>query len=82
MTMVALDAPRTKIVPTGSIEARWMVNEGDVSEVLKHAKKHPKMQALMKDQADDRLADEKRSAETARLEAAAKLSRLKAVGLG
>lgn len=82
MTMVALDAPREKVVPVGSIEARWMVNEGDVSEYLKGAKKHPKMQALMKREAEDRLADEKRSAETAKLEAAARLSRLKAVGLG
>jgi len=82
VTMVALDAPRRKVVPTGSIEARWMANEGDVSEYMKGAKKQPKMQALMEGQAEDRLADEKRSAETAKLEAAAKLSRLKAVGLG
>jgi len=81
MTMVALDAPRKKVVETGSIEARWMVNEGDVADVLKHAKKHPKMQAFMEAEARERLEDEKRSAETAKLEAAARSSRLKAVGL-
>lgn len=70
MTMVALDAPRTKVVPTGSIEARWMVNEGDVADVLKHARKHPKMQALMKDEAEARAEDEKRSAQIAKDEAA------------
>jgi hypothetical protein len=81
MAMVALDAPRTKVVPTGSLEARWLVNEGDVSEVLKHAKKHPKMQALMKAEAEQRLEAEKVAAEQAALEKAARLSRLKAVGL-
>lgn len=81
MAMVALDAARTKVVPTGSIEARWMVNEGDVADVLKAAKKQPKMQALMKAQEAARLEDEKHSAEQARLEAAARVSRLKAVGL-
>lgn len=70
MTMVAMDAPRTKVVPTGSIEARWMVNEGDVADVLKHARKHPKMQALMKDEAEARAEDEKRSAQIAKDEAA------------
>lgn len=81
MAMVALDAARTKVVPNGSIEARWMVEEGEVSEYLKDAKKHPKMQALMKEQAEQRLADEKVSAETAAIEASARKSRLKAVGL-
>lgn len=82
MTMVALDAPRTKVVPTGSIEARWMVNEGDVAEYLKGAKKHPKMQAAMKEQAEQRLEAEKAARETAALEAAARKARLQAVGLG
>jgi len=81
MTMVSLDAPRKKVVPDGSIEARWRVNEGDVADVLKHAKKHPKMQAFMEAQAKDRLEDEQHSVETAKLEAAARSSRLKAVGL-
>lgn len=81
MTMVALDAPRTKTVPVGSLEARWMVNEGDVTDYLKNAKKHPKMQALMKDQAEQRLEDEKKAAEQAAVEKAARQSRLKAVGL-
>ena len=70
MTMVALDAPRTKVVPTGSIEARWMAQEGDVSDYIKGAKKHPKMQALMKDEAEARLEGEKRSAATAAAERA------------
>ena len=70
MTMVALDAPRTKVVKTGSLEARWMVDEGEVAEYLKEAKKQPKMQALMAEQAADRLEDEKRSAEAAAQEKA------------
>jgi hypothetical protein len=62
MTMVALDAPRKKVVPVGSLEARWMVDEGEVADYLKDARKHPKMQALMADQADARIEDEKISA--------------------
>jgi hypothetical protein len=78
--MVALNADMTKVVPTGSLEARWMVQEGEVHEYQKHAKKHPKMQALMREQADKRLADEKRAKETAALEEAARQSRLKQLG--
>jgi hypothetical protein len=63
MTMVALDAPRKKVVPLGSLEARWLVDEGEVSEYLKDAKKHPKMQALMAVEADKRLEDEKKAVE-------------------
>lgn len=81
MTMLALDAPRTKQVPNGSIEARWMVNEGDVADYIKAAKKQPKMQELMKSQAEDRLADEKKARETAALELAARTTRLKQLGL-
>lgn len=81
MTMVALDAPRTKVVATGSIEARWMVNEGDVAEYLKGAKKHPKMQAAMKAQAEQRAEDEQHAKEIAALEAAARAARLKQLGL-
>lgn len=81
MAMVALDAPRKKIVPTGSIEARWMVDEGEASEYIREARKHPKMQALMENQAKDRLADEKKAAENAAIEAAVRKSRLAAVGL-
>lgn len=80
MAMVALDAPMTKVVPLGSLEARWLVNEGEVEMYTKHAKKHPRMQALMKDQAAQRLEDEKRAKEQAALEAAARQSRLKAIG--
>lgn len=65
MTMVALDAPRKKVVPTGSIQARWMVDEGEVAAYLEDARKQPKMQALMGDQAEQRLEDEKSSAEVA-----------------
>jgi hypothetical protein len=61
--MVALDAPRKKVVPIGSLEARWMVDEGEVAEYLKDAKKHPKMQTLMADEAEKRLEDEKESAQ-------------------
>jgi len=81
MAMVALDAARTKIVPTGSIEARWMVNEGESAEYIADARKHPKMQALMKAQAEQRLEDEKRAKETAALEVAARQTRLKQLGL-
>lgn len=80
MAMVALDGARTKIVPTGSLEARWLVNEGEVEMYVKDAKKHPKMQALMKAQAERRLEDEKRAKETAALEAAVRAQRLKALG--
>lgn len=61
MAMVALNAPRTKVVPADSLEARWMVNEDEAEEYIRDAKKHPKMQALMERQAEDRLADEERS---------------------
>lgn len=76
MTMVALNAERSKVVPVGSLEARWMVNEGDASDYIKAAKKHPKMQALMREQEAARLEDEKKSArilaaETARRGASA-----------
>ena len=81
MAMVALDAPRKKVVPAGSIEARWMVDEGEASEFIKDAKKHPKMQALMEEQAKERLADERKAAEQAALESAARKARLAAVGL-
>jgi len=80
MAMVALDAARTKIVPTGSLEARWMVNEGDAADYIADAKKHPKMQALMKAQAEQRLEDEKRAKETAALETAHRAARLKQLG--
>ena len=65
MSMVALDAPRTKVVPTGSIEARWMVNEGDASDYIKEARKAPKMQELMTQEAAGRLEAEKESAKVA-----------------
>jgi len=81
MSMVALDAPRKKVVPTGSLEARWMVNEGDAAEYIKAAKKHPKMQAMMDTQAEQRVADEKVAKETAALEAAARAARLKQLGM-
>ena len=81
MAMVALDAPRKKVVPKGSLEARWMVDEGEVDAYLKDAKKQPRMQAFMEDQAAQRLADEKKAKEQAALEAAAKQQRLKAIGL-
>jgi meiotically up-regulated gene 157 (Mug157) protein len=67
--MVALDAPRKKVVPTGSIEARWLVDEGEVPEYLAYAKKQPKMQALMEEQAKLRLEDEAKSAKAAAAEA-------------
>lgn len=81
MAMIALDAPRKKEVPVGSIEARWMINEGDKSEYIREAKKQPKMQALMEQQAEQRLADEKVAQENAKLEAAARAARLKQLGL-
>lgn len=80
MAMVALDAPRTKVVPTGSLEARWMVNEGDVSEYIKAAKKAPKMQDLMKAEAKQRQDDEDEAKKTAALEAGARTARLKQLG--
>lgn len=70
MTMVALDAARRKIVPTGSLEARWMVDEDEAEDCIREAKKHPKMQALMDKYAEWRLADEARSAGRAADEAA------------
>lgn len=81
MAMVALNADRTKVVNTGSIEARWLVDEGEVADVMREARKHPKMQALMKDEADKRLADEKVSKENAALEKAARTARLKQLGM-
>lgn len=81
MAMVALDAPMKKVVPAGSLEARWLVNEGEVGEYQKHARKHPKMQALMEEQAKARIEDEKRSKETAALEAAARKTRLAQLGM-
>lgn len=80
MPMVALDAPMKNVVPRDSIEARWMVDEGEVARYKDHAKKHPKMQAHMVDQAKARLEDEKRAAETAALEASARTERLKQIG--
>jgi hypothetical protein len=80
MAMVAMNADRTKVVEADSIEARWMVNDGDVAEYLKHAKKHPKMQELMRAEAEKRLEDEKKSAEDAALEKAARAARLKRLG--
>lgn len=80
MAMVAMNADRTAVVETGSIEARWMVNDGDVAEYLKQAKKHPKMQELMRAEAEKRLADEKLAAENAALEKAARARRLKQLG--
>jgi hypothetical protein len=80
MPMVALDAPRKKIVPMGSIEARWVVEQGEVDAYIKDAKKQPRMQALMEEQAAQRLADEKKAKEQAAIEAAAKQQRLKAIG--
>ena len=65
MAMVALDAARTKVVPAGSIEARWMVNEGEASEFIADARKHPKMQEQMNAQAAQRAADEKEAASRA-----------------
>ena len=62
MAMVALNAERTKVVERGSLEARWLVNEEDVAECIRHAALQPKMQALMRQQAEARLEDEKRSA--------------------
>jgi ABC-type dipeptide/oligopeptide/nickel transport system ATPase component len=80
VAMVAMNADRTAVVEAGSIEARWMVNDGDVSEYLKHAKKHPRMQELMRAEAEKRLEDEKLAAENAALEKAARARRLKQLG--
>jgi hypothetical protein len=81
MGMVAMNADRTAVVDAGSIEARWMVNDGDVGDYMKHAKKHPKMQELMRAEAEKRLEDEKTAAENAALEKAARQRRLKTLGL-
>jgi hypothetical protein len=81
MAMVAMNADRTSVVDTGAIEARWMVNDGDVGDYLKHAKKHPRMQELMRAEAEKRLEDEKLAAENAALEKAARARRLKQLGL-
>jgi meiotically up-regulated gene 157 (Mug157) protein len=78
--MVAMNADRTKVVETGSLEARWIVNDGDVKAYIEHARKHSKMQELMREQADKRLEDEKLAAENAALEKAARAARLKRLG--
>ena len=56
MAMVALNAARTKVVPRDSLEARWMVDELEVDDYLKHAATQPKMQALMEKAEVRRLA--------------------------
>jgi hypothetical protein len=61
--MVALNHDRTKVVPPEALEARWMVQEGEVANYLKEAKKQPRMQALMQEQEADRLKAEEKSAE-------------------
>jgi hypothetical protein len=81
VAMVAMNADRTKVVEAGSIEARWMVQDGDVNEILKHARKHPRMQEVMRAEAEKRLEDEKLAAENAALEAAARVARLKRLGM-
>jgi len=82
MAMVAMNADRTEVVKDpGAIEARWMVNDGDVKTYLEHARKHPKMQELMRAEAEKRLEDAKTAVETAALEAAARKARLKRLGL-
>lgn len=68
--MVALNAARTAIVETGSLEARWLFDTAEVDEVIADAARHPKMQALMARQEAARLEDEQRSADLAELEAA------------
>ncbi len=70
MAMVALNFDRTAVVDTGSLQARWMVQEGEVGEFMKEARKHPKMQELMRAQEATRLEDEVKSAERAAAEAA------------
>lgn len=80
MGMIALDAARTKVVPADSIEARWLVNEGEASDFIRHAKKHPKMQALMREQQAEREKSQKLAAQQAALEAAAREARLKQLG--
>ena len=69
MPMVALNSDRTKVVPTGSLEARWMVDEEEAATYIEEAKEHPKMQEVMRAAEARRLEDE---AETVlRLEAEA-----------
>jgi len=75
MGMVALNAERSLVVERGSLEARWLVNEEDAAEYIADAKRHPKMQALMRQQAEARLADEARSAAIAEAERAYRASR-------
>lgn len=70
MTMVALNSDRSAVVPTGSLEARWLVNEDEVDDYIAQAREHPKMQAFMREQEEKRLEDEKRSAARAAAEAA------------
>lgn len=65
MTMVALNDDRTKVVGVGSIEARWLVNEGDVSEYQKHARSQPKMQAKMKAEGEERIRAQAEAAKNA-----------------
>jgi hypothetical protein len=71
MTRVALNAPRTKIVPVDSIEAWWLYpNEAAAREAMAEAAKHPKMQALMEKAEAKRLEEERTAAERAAAEAA------------
>ena len=65
MTMVALNAERSKVVERGSLEARWLVNAEDVDEYIRYAATQPKMQAVMRQAEAARLEDEQRSAELA-----------------
>ena len=62
MAMVALNAARDRVVPRGSLEARWLVDEEEVDEYIKHAATQPKMQKLMAREEAARLEDEERSA--------------------
>lgn len=68
--MVALDAARRRLVPMGSLEARWLVDEDEVDLYIKDAATQPLMQAEMDRQAARRLEDEAASAEMAELMAA------------
>jgi hypothetical protein len=65
--MVALDAARRRVVPMGSLEARWIVDEDEVEAYIRDAAQQTRMQALMDQQAEARLADEKASLERAEL---------------
>ena len=70
MAMVALNAARTKVVPKGSLEARWMVDEDDVEDDIRHAVTQPKMQALMEKAEERRLEEETASVERQLIESA------------